>query len=161
MRGQFVFWPETERQLVVPNNIMDEGAESFLKMIGQDDQTDVAAGADFYIGMCGKPFTTSDTLATLAGEPSGAGGYSRKAVSRDNVGFPSITQENGIWKMQSKVVNFVAGGADFSVSIWRTFLCNVGAGTAGKLFAVSGPLQAAHLVVDGETFPVRYEIFLR
>lgn len=161
MRGEFVFWPGEKRELVIPNNVLVEGEEAFLKMITRGTTTDVAVAGNFYIGLCGKPFTNDTILSTLPAEPDASGGYARKACTRDNIGFPSITEVNGSWLAESKTINFAAAGADFSVSIWRAFLCNVVSGSVGKLFAMSGPLPEAHIVEDGETFAIKYRLWLR
>lgn len=161
MRGRFIFWPDTPHQLIVPNNVLDEGEDTFLKMITQADVADVAAGGNFFVGLCGNTFDETTTLATLTGEPSAAGGYARQAIARNNVGWPTISVVNGIRRAQSLTVTFAAVGANFSTTFQRAFLCNVVSGTVGKLFAVSGALPAAIQVNDGQNFPMRYELYLR
>ncbi len=162
MRGIFRFFPGTPQELVVPNSIVDEGEETFLKQICRADTTDVPAGptGKYYVGLCGNTFDETTTLATLAGEPSSTGGYARIAVERDATGWPTLSQVNGVWRAQSKTVTFAASGADFDTAIWRAFLCNVASGTAGRLFGVSGPLPAALTVLDGNSLPLTYELYL-
>lgn len=159
--GRFILFPDTPKQLIIENNVLDEGEISFLKMICQDDQTDVPGGSDFYIGLCGAAFDEDDTLATLVGEPSGAGGYARKAVERSNVGWPTIGEINGIKRAQTLTVTWSPSAANYDEPIRRFFLCNVASGTAGLLFSVSGPLPADLTFEDGSNYPVRYELYLR
>lgn len=160
MHGQFVIYPGTDLEQVIPNNFLDEGEEAFLKMIAQGSVADVAAGGNFYIGLCGDVNDDTLTLATLTGEPAVSNGYAREAVTRDATGWPTISQVNGAWMARTAEVTFAASGGDFSTSIWRAFLCNVASGTSGKLFSISGKLDVAKLITDGTSFPMHYELFL-
>lgn len=160
MRGQYVFWPGTPRELIVPNTLLDEGEESFIKMITQADVGDVAAGGNFYVGLCGSAFAETDTLATLAGEPTVTNGYAREAVTRDATGWPTLLSVGGKWMARTAQIDFTASGGDFSTSIWRAFLCNVASGSSGLLFSVSAALPAAELIENGETLPMHYELHL-
>lgn len=145
----------------VPNIITDEGEEAFLKMLVRDEQGDVAAGGNFYIGLTTDIGVANDaTLASLGGELLSDGGYARKPITRDASGWPSITQVNGIWRARSATVNFAASGDDFSAAYTRAFLCNALSGTTGKLFAISGRLETAFLLEDGQNIDVYYELFL-
>lgn len=161
MRGQFVFWPDSDREVVVPNNILDEGEEAFLKMIAQAHTGDVNAGANYYVGLMGDTWAEDTTLATLAGEPSNAGGYARKAVARNSTGWPTIGVVNGIWRAATLLLTWAPSGADFSVAVRRAFLCNASSGTVGKLFAVSGALPSELEMEDGSSYPMRYELYAR
>lgn len=171
MRGQFKFWlpehgdPDAKRELIIPNTVVNTGENAFLQMLMQGNNTIVAANSNFYIGLCGLNLNAQGvldktvTLATLAGEPTNAGGYARQAVQRSTSGFPVLTQINGIWKATSAVVNFTASGANFSTLVYRAFVCSVVSG-AGTLFAVSAQLPTPQLIANGQTFPVQYEFYL-
>ena len=161
MRGQFRFWPGTSRELVIPNNILTEGEESFLKMIVQGDDTDVAEGGDFYVGLCGLTFSEDFTLADIVGEPTVTNGYARTAVTRDNVGWPTIDLVGGVRRAQTADIDFEATGGSFSTGISRAFLCNVSSGTSGLLFSISGALPSPIIIAPGAPVPIRYELFLR
>ena len=161
MRGQFVIYPDTPRQIIVPNNVLDEGEETFLKMIARASVAEVAAGGDFFVGICGAAFAEDTTLATLVGEPTAAGGYARKAVTRDAVGWPTISEVNGVWRAQTATFTWLPAGAAYDADISRLFLCNVAAGAGGLLFSVSGALPTAITLADGVAFPARYELYLR
>ena len=163
MRGQFVFQFPNTPPIIIPNRVVDEGEESFLKMIFQGDVADVSLGGNFYIGLCEEVPDDLDTIASITTEPTGVGGYARLPVIRDGSvnGWPTISLVNGDYKVESKVVTFTATGADYSRSFNRAFLCNIVSGTAGVLFAYSGPLASPVLLLDGADFAVKYEFFLR
>lgn len=143
---------------LIPNLIPNEGEEAYLKMIFQGDDSVVAEGGDFYIGLCANVGTETTTLATIS-EISNAGGYSRKAVARSNVGWTNPVLVDGTYMIQSASVDFTASGAAFD-PFWRFFLTNVASGTAGKLLAISGPLPSVGGIPDGQTRPTKYTIFL-
>lgn len=147
-------WKET------PNTLVSEGEQSFLRMMVRDEQTDVAGGGNFYIGLMGNTFTATTTLSTLLGEPTNTGGYARQAVTRNSAGWPTQDTVNGIGHVRSVVINFTASGADFSTTIQRIFLCSVGSGSSGRLFAISAPLAAPLAITNGTTFPVQYDLYL-
>lgn len=161
MRGQFVLFPGTPKQIIIPNRVVDTGEQSFLQMIFQGSIADVALGGNFYIGLCEEVPDDTDTLATITTEPTSAGGYAREAVTRDAIGWPTVQLINTDYMIESKTVTFTATGADFSRAINRLFLCNILSGTGGKLFAYSGPLANSITLLDGASLPLKYQFFLR
>lgn len=161
MRGQFVLFPNTDRQIIIPNRVVNEGEDSFLRMIFQGNVVDVALGGNFYVGLCEEVPDEEDLLSTITTEPTSAGGYAREALTRDATGWPTVQLVNTDYMVESKTVTFTASGADFSRSINRLFLCNVLSGTGGKLFAYSGPLANSLTLLDGESLPLKYQFFLR
>lgn len=161
LHGQYRFFPGTKKELIVPNLVTDEGEQSFLKMIMQADVIDVAAGGNFFLGLCEETPGETDSLTTITTEPTSAGGYARKSFARNTTGVPTIEQINDAYRAVSLQLDFVASGANFSRTIQRAFLCNVASGTAGILFSYSGLLPNPLTILDGETFPVKFELFLR
>lgn len=163
MRGQFKLFPGTKREIIVPNVVVREGEESLIKMSLQGDDTIVAAAGNFYMGLCGQQLNTQgvvdrdSTLATIAGEPT-TGGYARQPFTRDAVGWPQLSQVNGVWVATSRVVNFTAAAADIG-TVWRAFICSVNAGNAGKLFSLSGLFPVGTYIANGQTFPVEYQMY--
>ncbi len=160
IHGQFVF-KIGGKDLVVPNTITDEGEQTFLKMIGRADVADVAAGGNFYVGLCSEIPGEADTLADITTELGVAGAYARQAFTRDATGFPNLVSAGDAYKLQSKQLDFTAVGAGFSTTFERAFLCNVLSGSIGLLFAYSGILPDPVQVLIAETFSMRYELFLR
>lgn len=171
MRGEYIFWPlhrptldwaaiaGRRKQLVIPNRVVDEGEEEFLKMIFQDVTT-IAGGANWYVGLCNQTPAETDTLASISTEPSGAGGYARQALVRSNVGWPTIGVAGGHKYIESATVTFSASGADFSVAFTRFFLCSPASGTSGKLYSFSGALTAALLIADGQSYAAKYRLYM-
>jgi hypothetical protein len=161
MRGEFVFFPGTAKERVIPNMICNEGEEAILKMAFQNDDTIVAGGGNFYIGLTDDTLLRDATLASLLGEPTSDGGYARQPVTRDTTGWPTIELVNGIYRVSSEIVTFAATGAAFSKSITKAFLCNAASGASGVLFAFSGAFEAPVLLADGQTLPTRYRLYLK
>lgn len=161
LHGQFRFFPETLKEIIIPNLITDEGEESFLKMIMQADVIDVSAGGNFFLGLCQETPGETDTLASMTTEPTSAGGYARQSFARNTTGVPTVEQVNDAYRAISLTLTFTASGADFSRAIQRAFLCNVASGASGILFSYSGLLPNPLTILDGESFPVKYELFLR
>jgi hypothetical protein len=161
MRGRFILNPSMPDEQAIWNNIVDEGENDFLQMIFQGNNTILAAGANFYVGLMGAVFSETTTLATVSGEPSGAGGYARQAIARNAGDWPTIGDVNGVKRILSKVVTFTATGADYSIAFSRMFLCNVSSGSAGRLFAVSGALPAPVSILNGQSKQMQYECYLR
>ncbi len=161
MRGQFVFFPGTVKEFIVPNLITDEGEKAFLEMIMRANIADVSAGGNWFLGLCEETPGETDTLATITTEPTSAGGYARQSFTRDATGVPTVEKINDAFRAVSVQITFTASGADFSRTIQRAFLCNIVSGTSGLLFTYSGLLPNPLLVVDGDSLPVKYELFLR
>lgn len=161
IHGQFVFHAGTPKEIIVPNLITDEGEQSFLKMIGRADVVDVTAGGNFFVGLCSDVPAELDALTDISTELTSAGGYARKAITRDATGFPNLTISGEAYKLQSLQLDFAASGADFNTTFTRAFLCNVASGMSGLLFAYSGVLPDPVQIDDAETFSMRYELFLR
>lgn len=161
LRGRFVLFPDTCDEHYVENNILDEGEISFLKMIARADVVDIAAGGNWFVGLCGAAFLDTTTLATLVGEPTAAGGYARKAVTRNAGGWPTLGEVNGVNRIRTVTFTWTPAGADYSTTIQRFFLCNVAAGSAGLLMSVSGAFPDPIQLVDAVPFPAAYELYLR
>lgn len=146
--------------IVVPNTFLADGEQALLKMFLRADNTIVAGGGNFYIGLCGDAFSQSTTLSTLAGEPSATNGYARQAIARNSTGWPTVDLVNGTGHARSAVCNFTATGGDFSTTIVRAFLCSAASGTSGTLFSVSAPMPVPFLVTQGVTLPVQYDLWM-
>ncbi len=136
------------------------GQQSLLKMMWQANVTDVASGGNFYLGICDANADEADILADVTGEPTGAGGYARQAISRDAIGWPTISAVNGIWRARSVAVNFAASGADFDKPLHRLFLCNAASGTTGILYGYSSALTMPVTITDGTSYPASFQLFV-
>jgi hypothetical protein len=160
MHGQFVLTFPNGKEIILPNTVVDEGEDAYLKMLFRADATFVAGGGNFYIGLCDQIPVETDNLAAIGTEPGATGGYARLAVTRDAVGWPTIDTVNGRQRIISKQITFTATGADFDAPFSRAFMCNVASGSAGTLFSFSGALSQAITLLDTQSFTMRYEVFL-
>lgn len=141
--------------------IVTEGEEALLKMLFQDDQTIVAGGGNWYLGLCEQTPAKGDTLASITTEPTSTGGYARIAIARDSTDFPTanIGQVSGETRILSLLKTFTAVGADFSRTFDRAFLCNVASGTAGILIAYTGQYSSAIQLLNGQSQDVQFEFY--
>lgn len=161
IKGQFRLFPDSDKEIIVPNNIPQEGRQLILKSCFRDDQTDVASGGNYYIGLGNFVYDPTVGMATLGGELTVTNGYARQAITRDVTGWPTIQQIQSAYMLTSIVVNFGASGGDFSGVFNRMFLCTHSSGTGGKLIAVSSALLTPQLITDGMTLPMSYDIYFQ
>ena len=161
IHGQYRFHPGTPEEFVVPNLITDEGEESFLKQIMQADVVDLAAGADWFLGLCEETPGETDVLTTITTEPTVTNGYARQGFSRDATGVPTVELINDAHRAVSLALTFTASGGPFSRTIQRAFLTNVSSGTGGILYSYSGLLPNPLTVIVGTPLVVKFELFLR
>lgn len=151
--------PGTPKELFVPNFLTRFGGETLLKMAMQGDNTILAAGGNWYVGLTNEIAVSRDAvLSDLTGELTTAGGYARQAIVRQAADW-TVDTVNGIPRCISKIVNFTATGADFSHGYTRAFLCDVASGTVGDLYSISSALAVANVVLDGVTVPIQYELY--
>lgn len=143
------------------NTVTDEGELEYLKMIFQAAESLIASGGNFYMGLTSVTPADNVTLSgAAAAEPTVSGGYARIAIARDNVGWPTTNQNNGVTSIQSKVATFIASGAAFSTAITRLFLTDTLSGASGTLLSISSAFVSGITVADGDTLPVSYESYL-
>lgn len=146
--------------LRIPNITVREGTTAFLGMMFRDDQSVVAGGANFYMGLCGEAgVSDTATLADLTDELSEINGYARQPIARSAVGWPVLDVINSQSHAQTLSVRFQAAGGDFSGSYSRIFLCNVLSGTVGTLLSISGKIDPAILIRDGEFQDIKYDYY--
>lgn len=167
MHGQFVFSRNDENGILIPesvqsirNTIVDEGEDEFLKMIMRADLSTIAAGGNWYLGLCDQVPVETDVLTDITTEPTiGVNNYTRAVITRDSTGFPTLTRVNGVGVIRSTVKTFTATGGAFTDPISRAFLSDVASG-AGILFAYSGALTTPITLAEDESINVQYELFL-
>ena len=163
LSGEFLFYVDglDRPPIIVPNRVVNEGKDVLLKMMWQGDGSVVAAGGNYYVGLCNQAPASdgSDTLLTISTEVPVAHNYARIALTRDAVGFPTITTVNGKKVIQSKVITFSASGGDFNSAFTRAFLCTSASGSGGKLISFSGALSAALTLLSGQSFPMQYQFY--
>jgi len=156
MRGQFVIILPNGNEIILPNTVVQEGANAYLARIFQG-----ASITGFFIGLCDQGPVHTDTLSNIATEPTiGVNGYARQALVQNGTDWPTIATQNEETSIESKQVDFVASGGDFDNAHSRLFLCSVLTGAAGVLYAYSAALQVATTVLDTETFSAKYQMFI-
>ena len=156
MRGQFIITRPNGDEIILPNTIVEEGAEAYLARIFQG-----SAITGFFVGLCDQGPIHTDTLASITSEPTiGVNGYARQALAQNGTDWPVISTVNEESFIESKQVDFTAAGGDFDNAHSRLFLGSVLTGTAGLLYAYSAALQVAVAVLDTETFSAKYRMFL-
>lgn len=144
--------------LILPNTLMNLGAELLLKMLFQGEA--IGGGGNFYVGLCGDVFTGKGMdLTDISGEPTVTNGYARITLAINSTDWPNPVTTNDVTRIASKTITFTGSGGAFSTSISRMFLCNVASGTAGTLFALSAALDVPLLVLDGVGEDFNYEFF--
>jgi len=166
MRGQFLIHDPTLLDApaeVLPNTLTNLGEAEYLKMIFRADETLIASGANWYMGLCA---ATPDDALTLSAaavtEPTiGVSGYARQGLSRDATGWPTLDTTNGEVSMTSKTLTFAANsGGTFDAAITRLFLADTQTGISGTLLSIGAALAAPKTITDSETLPVQYQAFL-
>lgn len=156
MRGQFNLILSNGDKIILPNTIVEEGAEAYLARLFQG-----AALTGFFVGLCDQGPAHADTLVDITTEPTiGVNGYARQALAQNAVDWPIINTQNEESFVQSKQVDFTAAGGDFDAAHSRLFLCSVLTGTVGVLYAYSAALQLPTIVLDTQTFSAQYQMFL-
>ena len=134
-----------------PNMMHDEGEEYMVKTAFTEELT---VPTSFYIGLDDRDGDAhsapaeADTLADLAGEPSGDG-YARQGVASDGTDWTSQQDgTSGDWEALSKEVTFAASGGDWPV-VSTLFLATSSDGT-GRLL-VTKALSSDRTILDGES----------
>lgn len=145
LKGKFIL----DGLVEVENSITNEGLAAYLSMVTQASEDVIASDGQFFIGLCMGTYGRTSTLADITNEPT-TGDYSRQAVARSEVGWPSISLVAGRYRAVSAPVTFLAAGADFT-PFDRLFLASVVSGSAGKLLAVSAPLSTGPITINSGT----------
>jgi hypothetical protein len=107
---------------------------------------DEEAPTQFYVRLAYDSVSLTDGLADIQREPSG-NGYAAQLVERSSVGFPTIEQVEGEWRVSTKQLTFTASGGNigpFNVAFLATTSDNT-----GKLIAVM-PFNTERIITDGQ-----------
>jgi hypothetical protein len=149
----------------LPNQIMNEWDKNILELMYKGIN---APAAGFFFGLCGQNVNgqglidRTKTLGTLSGEPALIHGYARQGVNRDGTaaGWPTISQVNGVWMLQSKTVTFTAAGGDIG-QVFRMFVATSN-DNSGKLVAMSAQFNAGAgtNLTNGNSIIASYQIYM-
>jgi hypothetical protein len=143
-----VLWEEINH-----NDLVDEGERSFIMAYFRAEELPT----EFYVRLAYDSVSLTDGLADIEREPT-TNGYVPQLVERSSVGFPTIEQIEGDWRVTSKQVTFTAAGGDIgpiNVAFLSTTL-----GNSGKLIAVM-PFNESHIIGDGADGLVRFRVKLK
>lgn len=157
--GFFTLFAGTANEIILPNNISNEGKLVLLQQSLQDNQSLIAAGGNYYIGLGSFTFSATAGLADIT-ELAVANGYARKAVLRSAAGWPVTQQVQNAWAMTSAEVTFTASGGSIG-PFNRMFLCSGSSGTGGKLIAVSSALATPITLTATQAMPATYTLYLQ
>ena len=133
------------------NNMTDDGIEEMYDVYFRG-----AAGPDggFEIGLNQSNLSQTSSFGDLT-EVTGTG-YSRKAVSRDNTGFPTLSLDNGDMQVSTLTVTFEnTGGAAWDGAV-DGFLNSTDSG--GETLICYRPLSATRTLQQGDTLDVTIKI---
>jgi hypothetical protein len=103
--GEVIF--EMEKKNIIP----DEGEKAFVDTFYRDNGAVYFASPMFWVGLYQGNVSESTTLTTIPNEPSGSG-YSRQSIERSAVGWPTIEQHEGDWRVVSQTISFTATGGN-------------------------------------------------
>ena len=121
-------------QLEKENFIPIEGGKAVLETIYRGRGSVYFTETNFYVGLYKGSVSKSTTLAIIPNEPSG-NGYSRQLCERSTVGWPTIEEDAGYWRIISKELTFAASGGNIG-PVGGAFLCTASSGGAGTLLNI-------------------------
>lgn len=152
-KGEFVFInPISGDEGVLCNTVLENGQQRFMEAIFQQATKSIVT---FQLGLFDEiPAYTAD-VADITTEPTAAGGYARQNLVSDITDWPIVGLQNGMGYAESKTLTFTASGADYSRAFSRAFLMESG----GEILAYSSPLQSPKLLLDTDSFQIKYRIF--
>jgi hypothetical protein len=103
-----VIWELVDKK----NLLVNEGEKAIVDTFFRNNSGDYFSAARFYVGFFNGSIAETTVLSTLPSEPAVANGYSRQIIERSNVGFPTIEQDDGDWRVVSKELEYTASGGN-------------------------------------------------
>jgi len=144
---------------------MKEGRAALLSLaLRGNDTVPVAAGGNFYAGLCNTIPSDDVSYASLEEPTIGTNGYSRIAITRDDIGFPVIGEDNGEPYIESKPLIFVPTGSGFDKAVTRCFIGLEQTALIGNIYSLSAPLPAALTLLASTDVAFRtftYRLYMR
>jgi hypothetical protein len=129
------------------NILVDEGEKAVVDTFFRKNDSTYFASDNFWTGLCKGSISEETTLVTVPNEPSGYG-YSRLQIERSNVGFPTLDQYEGHWRVTTKEVELTAVGGDIG-PINGAFLCTSSDNSGVLIGAVA--IDPERTILAGET----------
>jgi hypothetical protein len=153
-RGEFI----RSDGVVIPNNVTTAGVRALL---GASLRNTVPT---FWVGLCSAVYQPDLAIEDLAEPTLAVNGYTRLAVSRDIVGWPSDGVINGEVYFQTLPLVWAAVGGPFDKPVTRMFICGTENGLTGDVYALSAALPD-DLLIDPATLlsdrTFNYRLFAR
>jgi hypothetical protein len=149
IRNGKVIW-----QQVKHNDLTNAGQRNILNTY----LCNIEEPSSFYIRLCRNFIGKTDTIASIAGEPSG-NGYTPQEVERSIVGFPEIELVGADYRRVSKTVTFVASGGN--IGPVNYMILTTSSDASGILIAGLG-LENERTILDGiDSLEVSFKVKLR
>jgi hypothetical protein len=134
-------------------NTLHVGGESFILSLCFAGAT---IPSQYFFGLDARPtISTTDTLSSLVGEPSG-NGYLRAAVSSSS-GF-TIEEVSGVYRASSQIITFTATGAGYG-PVTNLFMAST-SDNSGTLIA-SSSLSNSITFAGGDSLNMRMALALK
>lgn len=131
------------------NALTDEGEQAILEAFFRGG----SVPTNFYIGLVNDSgIAETDTLATMAGEPS-SNGYARQLTT-----FAAAALDSGDYQTVSDTETITASGGSIG-PVDHAILTDVSSGTAGDLIAYV-PLSTTRTLTDGDSLDVSVTVKL-
>jgi len=137
-----------------PNILVDQGEKAMVDSFFRKNSALYFAADTFYIGLYRGSIVETTILATIPNEPSG-NGYARTAIERSTVGFPTLDQYEGHWRVTSKEITFTASGGDIG-PLNGAFLCTSADNTGVLIGAVAAGTERTILSGDSSLATIKY-----
>ena len=144
-----VIWEIVEKS----NILVDEGEKSIVDTFFRNNGATYFVATNFWIGLYKGSVAETTVLSTIPGEPAVANGYVRQVIERTNIGFPTIEQNDGDWRVVSKEIEIVASGGNIgpvSGAFLGTSLDNTGTLIGSLAFGVE------RTVLPGDTMTLQF-----
>lgn len=139
-----------------PNILTDEGEKAIVDTFFRAKSSLYFTATNFYIGLYDGTISETTVLATLPGEPSG-NGYSRLVCERSDVGFPTLEQNEGDWRVVSKELSLTASGGSIG-PVNGAFIGTSSDDSGALIGAVAMMVERTILAGDTITFQMRVKI---
>lgn len=150
IRDGQVIWEIRDKK----NLLMNEGQRAILETFFRDRGSNYFGMTNFWIGMFRGTVSKTTVLSTIPNEPSG-NGYVRQEVERSAVGFPTIEQVDGDWRIVSKETIMTATGGDVG-PVNGAFLCTSSDNTGILVGSLSFGIERT--VMSGDEMIVKMKI---
>lgn len=137
-----------------PNILVDDGEKAVVDTFFRKKDSVYFASDNFYVGLYKGTISETTTLVTIPNEPSG-NGYSRSQIERSSVGFPTIEQHEGHWRVTTKEISLTAVGGDIG-PINGAFLCTSVDKSGVLICAVA--VDPERLIIAGDTILFQLKI---